>query len=665
MLFLTIYMLAMVVPGAALAQALRLDMCRAAMAIALSLSVLVLALVLARAVGLGVPGFGYLLITVYVMSAAGSAVAWWLRPPSPAPEEPGGFWEGTWIVPVLTLGAVSAYVFWAGPYTEAPSDAWHHIERIGDRLDHIIIDGSIGTAQSFDEYLEKRAGYWYSIAAYFLYVTGTGFEAGLAHLAAANTLLFSAGIYSFALYVFRGVVENRWMRHWVAAASVFFFLTQFGISVFSYVRYYIFAPTFLNYIVYLAAAACILRFIRHEHGAWRFPAAAAALTVVAVLVHTQEAVFIVLMSGAVILAAFLFAGPGGFRGRGSDYATGMDRAGRRILVLLAVGIGAYLSMHAWAYLEIARHDPLKHGVMADIRNYIPFLQNLYILRPEHQFYQVLTVWGVLVYILFLARATRFLASPYLVAGMAMPILTVFNPVFTDLFLRFSWPEVLWRMCYMIPLPFVGGYFLVRSLAGAFRAPGAHRRIGHLAVAAALVGLLLPVQTTYFVSPYSKIYTLAPVAAANDHRNWHDLLQFLDTLEPARIVTDPVTGYVIKGMTAHGYSGHKFHAVRTMRVNRDSYSAIHFGDRRGGLIVINMRDGADSDTGRYGRHWPADILKVSGHYSGAFLEFVTQRSDLFELLWEHDRIAVYRIIEADEARRGAKPDGDGGAASAPN
>lgn len=662
MSFLTVYILAMVVPGTALVQALRLDTCRTAMAIALSLGVLVLTMVLARAVGLGVQGFGYLLIAVYVATAAGAAIAWWLRPPAPGPEEPGGFWEGTWIVPVLTLGAVAAYVFWAGPYTEVPADAWHHIERIGDRFDHVVIDASVGTVGTLGELFGKQAGYWYSIAAYFLYVTGAGFETGLGHLAAANTLLFSAGIYSFALYVFRDVVEHRWMRHWVAAATVLFFLTQFGISVFSYVRYYIFAPTLLSYIVYLAAVGCVLRFVRHEHGAWRFPAAAAFLALVAALVHTQEAVFIVVMSGAVILAACLLARRDGFRERGLDAAAGTDRARRRILVLLAIGAFVYLSIHVWAYLEVMRHDPLNHGVMADIRNYVPFLQNLYILRPEHQFYQVLTVWGVFVYILFLARMRRFLASPYLVAGMAMPILTVFNPVFTDLFLRFSWPEVLWRMCYMIPLPFVGGYFLVRSLTGAFRTPGALPRIGHLAIAAALVGLLLPIQTTYFNSPYSKIYTLAPVAAVNDHRNWRDLLQFLDTLERARIVTDPVTGYVIKGLTAHSYSGHKFHAVRTMRVDRDSYATIYFRDKRGGLVVINMRDGAESDTGRYGRHWPADILKVSGHYSAAFRDFVTERSDLFDLLWEGDGIAVYRITGADEASRGSS--GNGQTASAP-
>ncbi|MDZ7841082.1 MAG: hypothetical protein U5R46_09745 [Gammaproteobacteria bacterium] len=654
MTFLITYLLALFLPGRALTSVMRLSACRTTASIALSLSVLVLSLLLARTAGLGVQGFGYLLAGTWALVAAAAAMAWWLKPPIPEQDDRESVWDGTWIVPVLTLGAVAGYMLWAGPYIEVPSDAWWHIARINDRLD-MVADGSIGSVRAVTDMFEKQAAYWHTIAAYFLHITGTGLEPGLQHLAMANTLLFCAGIYSFALFVFRDVVVRRWTKHWVAAATVFFFFAHFGISVFSYVRYYIFAPTVLNYIVYFAAVAYTLNYIRRGECVWWTPVVTLFLGVIAALVHMQEAVFIATMSGAMVLVEFL---------RVYAFRTGMVVAQgpvlpewathRRVVTLLAVFVITYGLLHIWAFLEVTRHNPLNHGVMADIRHYLPFLQNLYILKPNHQFYQVITVWGVLVYILFLAGVKRFAQSPFLIAGMAMPLLTVFNPVFTDFFLRFSWPEVLWRMCYMLPLPFVGAYFLVKSLAGVFRAPGGPGKGASLVAAMALLALLFPFQGTYFISPYSKIYTLAPVAAGNDHRIWRDLLRFLDNEPAARIVTDPVTGYVINGLTAHRYPGYKFYGSRTMGVDREAYSAADFRHAHGGLVVINRRDGAASETGRHGRHWPADVMQVSGHYSPAFVRFVVERPGMFKPLWEQDQVAVYRITESGEARSGREP-----------
>ncbi len=444
----------MTLPGAGLSYILNLDTCRVAISIALSFGVAVLVMAATRAAGLHVPGFLYGLLFVYLLIVAGVVTTWrFRRIPSLRPSRP----VAVHAVPALALGAMGAYMVWAGPYTEVPADAWWHIGRINDRLEDVA-EGVLGLTPSFGAVFDKSAGYWYTLAAIFLHFTGYGIEPGLDYLALASTLLFCAGVYAFAHYVFQDVVDNLWMRHWVAAAGVFFFVTHFGLSVFSYVRYYAYAPTILNYIVYLGAMACVLGFIRRDEGGWHLLAVAAVLAMVAAMVHTQEAAFIAVMSGAMVLieAVRLYRVRAG--GRGIASVSRVDRKERRIHLLLAICLVGYVSVHVWAYLAVTRHNPLTHNLLADVKEYLPFIRNLYVLKPGNQFYQVLTVWGVLVYVLFLWRFRDFSRSPYLVAGMAIPLLTVFNPVFTDFFLRFSWPEVLWRMCYMLPLPFIGGCF---------------------------------------------------------------------------------------------------------------------------------------------------------------------------------------------------------------
>lgn len=643
-----VYLAAMTLPGALLVRVLDLDFHRFGFSIALSFSVFVLALALAKVAGFGAAGFGLVLVACYAMVIA--AWLWRIRRGGPG-EGVGMSLDGVYLIALGTLSCVAAYLLWAGPYTEVPSDAWWHIGRINDRLE-ALGDGDIGSVHRMGNLLSKQAGYWYTSVAYFLSITHTDLQSALGALSLANSLLFSVGVYSFALFVFRRLTETRAMQHAMAAGAVFFFFAHFGLSVFSYVRYYVYAPTILNYGVYLSALACALKFMETDEPRYRLPAVALVLGAVAAMVHTQEAMFIVVVTSATVVVQAVQTWRGG-DALGGILARRGPRA--RVLVLAGIIVVAYGALHVWAYVTMDRHNPLNHNVMADIENYLPFIRNLYVLKPTYQFYQVLTVWGVLVYVMFIVRAGEFSRSPYLIAGMLLPVLTVFNPVFADLFLRFSWPEVLWRVCYALPLPLVGGYLLATEVKSIVAAPRLTRKAGALLATAALLVLLLPAQTTFFVSPFSKIYTLAPVGARNDYRMWQDLLDFLHSRRETRVVTDPVTGYVINGLTGKKYPGYKFYGFGALAVDNDSYSVNDFEFRKGWLLVINERNGAPSDVGRYGRHWRARIMEVSDEYSSAFLSFVRDNPGLFKSVWTRDRIAVYRIGDARKNGAGASAD----------
>ncbi|MGA8262205.1 MAG: hypothetical protein WB783_18525 [Arenicellales bacterium] len=636
--FLAVYLPAMVLPGAVLTAAAGLEANRFAASIALSVAVLVGSLAAARILALGTSGFALVLVVVYAMTIVLGA---WLVRRRGMPTAAGLLRDWTWVIPAATMALVAAYTLWAGPYTEVPADAWWHLARINDRL-HLLNHGRIGSLGRLQDLISKGEAYAYTITAYFVYLTCGKIQAAMRPVALANTLLFACGVYSFALFIFEKTIADRRVLHAVAAAAVFFFITHFGLSVFSYVRYYVYAPTILNYVVYLTALAYFLRFIDASEGEFRYLAFAGILGVTALMVHKQEALFLATMGGAILLVRVIAAGYRMKHGMRSEHS--LFESDRRSWVLFAVCSVAYLAVHAAAYVTIRRHDPLLHGTMADINTYVPFLRNLYILKPDYQFYQVITVWGVLVYLLFAVRFKEFSGNSYIVAGMLLPLLTVFNPVYTDLFLRFSWPHLLWRLCYLLPLPFVGGYLLVRAIGWSVGGQGLMARAGGVGAAAALVGLLLPINTTFFVSPFSRIYTLEPVARTNDYRLWKDMIAYLDTRKASDVITDPVTGYVVNGLTNDDYFGYKFYGLGAFRVDRGRYESRDFAGMNGWLVIINQRDGSESDTGRVGRHWPADIMTVSNWYSDAFKKYVTGNPRQFRKIWGVDHIDVYRIEE---------------------
>lgn len=637
--FFLLYLAAMTLPGAVLSGLFRLEACRTAASIALSLALLILFLGLGRAAGLGVAGFGYLLMAGYGAVAAGAA---WSRRRGSGLMPAGIRFEKVHLIPAATMAAVGVYAVWAGPYTEVPADAWWHIGHINDWLTNELPGGQLGSYGSLQEVFDKSSQHWHTIAAYLLHVSGMQITEALGWLWIANTLLLFVAVYSFGLLVFRDLSASRATRHAAAAAAVFFFITQFGITVFAFIRYYSFAPALPAYIVYLAALGCFIQFTRQREGGYRYLAIAAVLTVAAAAVHMQEALFVLVLSGLIVLWEYARTARRLGPAWGMRPAAYSGDARLRIAVLLGVFVLGYVTVHLLAHVLLNRHNPLNHGVMADIHNYIPFLQNLYVLKPTFQFYQVVTVWGVLVYVLFAFSIRRFASSPYLVAGMVLPFATVFNPVFTDFFLRFSWPEVLWRLCYALPLPFVGGYLLVRFLGQATRDGRAGTRVVGLVAAVALIGLLLPINSTFVTSPHSKIYTLAPVGPANDYRLWSDLMAFLRNRESRGLITDPVTGYVARSLTGHRYPGYKFFGRDGFPVNQERYRSQDFAEREGWLVVINRRDGASSASGRYGRHWPEDVMTVSKRYSDAFMDYVANHSEHFTKLWSRNGIVVYRV-----------------------
>jgi hypothetical protein len=278
-----------------------------------------------------------------------------------------------------------------------------------------------------------------------------------------------------------------------------------------------------------------------------------------------------------------------------------------------------------------------------------YIGNLYILDPAYRFYLVITTWGIAVYLLFLVFFRRFTCQPFLLLGMFSPLVTVFNPLFADIFVRLGESGTLWRLSLFVPLHFVAGALVVFL----FRQVG--KRIDFRAGLSAaglllLVLFLLPSVASVTVNAHAKT-TLQKVDPSNSWRHWQDLVEFLvendfDTLGvKKRILVDPVTAYVIDALTRYNSYNYKFLPSKTYYrrpfafENYDDFPLSIYSNQ---LIVVNRRDGGPSLAGEISGHWHRDILRVSDYYPDGLLPHLEENPDRFEKLWSADRISVYRI-----------------------
>ncbi len=533
------------------------------------------------------------------------------------------------------------YLLYAGPYTELPSDAWWHLGKFQDWFRAITQgDGRIETTSLTQLLTAKRADYWYFVHAYLSHAAGTDIGASIFPLTVATTLTFMLAVYGFGLFVFEDGPRPVAMQVVTALVAAALVALHFGINVFAYIRYYAFAPALLNYVVYLSTLILVVDYLNRSDAGARNLVAAALLLPLMGVVHLQEAYFAALL--IFLIALVMFAHRHAWRG-GAAIEAEAQVLRRRARGVFAVALAAMLVAIVATYVVpgTERHAPAS-GMVLGLGVVLPLLDNLYILNPIYQPYQVFTAWGVLVYVLFVLRIREFRGNAYLVAGMALPVVTVFNPFFVDFFLRYSWPEVLWRILLAVPLPFVGAWLVVRAFAQLRRGALRARMVAAMTLTA-LVGLLFPLDTQYLSLPYSRLYSLRKVPAGNSERLWTDLVTYLKTIPPGRsVITDPVTGYMIKGATGHVYNGYKFYMMNFRKYNYRRYDVDTFAAYPGWLLIINRRDGGASVNGRISRHWPEGIMRVSGQYLAELDQHIDRHPELFQLLWEQDRVRVYEI-----------------------
>ena len=114
----------------------------------------------------------------------------------------------------------------------------------------------------------------------------------------------------------------------------------------------------------------------------------------------------------------------------------------------------------------------------------------------------------------------------------------------------------------------------------------------------------------------------------------------------QILTDPITGYLSRGLTPHDYSGIKYEdfsysAYKNFNENLERDDA--FERYVGWLFVVNQREGGLSENGRLSNHWPEKKLKIKSYYSDDLFPHLKRNKDRFRVLWQANDVTVYEII----------------------
>jgi len=540
---------------------------------------------------------------------------------------------------------VVGYLVYAGPYIEVPSDVLRHLEYIKQ------MGGDITAAEASErplsaQFLTQNGKYWHYLYAFVSDWAGREPVSAIFAASLFNTLVLLLGVYSFAQVVFHGLMKGRSALIGASLAATAFFFLHFGVNIFSFVRYYALAPVMLNLILYFTVMAIAIRFFRTQGWPLRDMLAAGLILYASVHIHKQEGLFALIM--VLLMSGHLFF----CKSRNSlqKWQLGEDRRtlikslllDKSTLVFIPLVI-ATIGFQIYSYLYYDRHQVLQPKLIP-LDTLLPFVKNLYILNPTYQFYYVITLWGLAVILLFALNWRRFRNNSYIIAGMLSPLFTIFNPVFVDLFLRHSLSIMLWRLSFLVPIYFVAGYLLITALTRIWNGRLVKKVMAGMTVLL-LVMLLFPVHTVYIDSPYSRLVTLKRVNGDVSPEHWGDLLAFLDMQKkPKRIITDPVTGYVVNALTKHSSPRDKIHRRwGYVELNYDDYSQHPFDRYAGSLFVVNKRNGGMSETGRIARHWPEEILQVEKYYQNDKLEaYIDLNPERFELLWSQDRIRVFSV-----------------------
>ncbi|GMT40176.1 MAG: hypothetical protein IEMM0001_0911 [bacterium] len=649
--FLLIALILLFIPGLSITYLLGFDRYRYLLSFSLSYTVFVFSL---KAVDYFDKGSQYFTYTYFLIISILSLLAFikFLRRTYPrgshAEVRRYGYGAYSWLAPVfIIIFFILAYFLLVGAYIELPADIFQHMESIQEVARDISRSNSNGIPLQGN--LGQNGKYWFYLYSFISSWGGLRLSASILAASIFNATVFLLGVYWFSQVVFREMNLSLKTLIFISIAAVFFTFFHFGVNIFSFIRYYALAPTILNFVLYFSVMAIAIDFFREKKWDIKYPVVAGFIFYASLHIHRQEALFAILM--VFIMSFYLFV-----QKHASNFKLlwqGQARSIRiapvnfltdKINISFLLSQTAMVSIFIYSYISIDRHPVLEPKIIP-LENILPFFKNLYILNPTYQFYYVVTLWGAVVILLFILNVKKFSNNAFLMAGMLSPFFTVFNPFFTDLFLRYSWSLTLWRMSFLVPLELVGAYLFVTAVQYIWTGSYLKKTYG-LLIAILLISLLFPFKTTFIENKYSRLLTLKSVPAENSPEQWSDLLEYLNGIEGGkRIITDPVTGYMLTALTRHISSRAKFHRIwgGFIKFNYDDYSSNPFDRYRGYLFIINKRNGGMSETGRVARHWPEGILQIENYYYSEKLEdYISSNPDRFRLMWEKDKIRVYLL-----------------------
>jgi len=534
--------------------------------------------------------------------------------------------------PSLLIGLFLGYIFTVNPYTELPSDVWQHLGHIKAEL--------VGLENhSFSFPPELLSGsYAHRLHAFVASLFGVDQVAIVLPGTIFTSIILILSFYFFFCWILKETLSDSQNARTLAFASTVLTFVSFGVDQFSYFRYYALAPTIIAYPLFLTATIFLLTGINHRGVQPSNVTAAMLFGVFAGLIHRQELMFLLIVAAVYIPWIIL------------DHR---DRLSFMPLKNALVRLGVLIITSCFFTAVIHFFLDLPTPETLDARfiklSFLPTSYgHLYVLNPIEQFFGVLSAVGIVAYIGFSLKYVEFRSNPFFIVVLSIPFVTLFNPFFLSIFFQFTTPYHAWRILYLIPFSLVATTAAWLFISNRKTKVGQRRVVG--VVCAVIVAALIIDTTALPKSPLLLRYlTLKSTGQSGmDLTDWPELQGFLNSLsEPIDIVTDPVTGYFIRGATKHRTEGFKFHnSFDSVAINKvfQGSKAKHLmhpelADR---ILIVNKQNGPVSQLGATSGHWPSEVLEVSHYYPAELQTVLDDNPERFLSIWQVDGATIYRL-----------------------
>ena len=564
------------------------------------------------------------------------------------------------ILPVsIIFLVVLVYLSIVDVYDLVPSDILRHMERIQAAL-RDITNPALNDFYLFNGASENYHYYFY---AYLMSFSALPIVSTFWIVTLLNSTLLLVALYNFSLYI-SDKQENPKATFFLAILCLLFFVLTKGIAGFSFIRYYSLAPTLLSYAVFLVLITKIDYCFRKSLTKPDAVMIASALLML-LLWHVQELLFVLIISGLLVFYYCLNSRSIRFNNLVNSAESELQIAQRPWLLfcLILSVIVVIASMIIYATFDPPSSYSNKIVTLAGLLDVVlpantrlpVFTQHINFLNPFIQFSQVLGFWGVVVYACSILYWRALINKPLLICGLLIPFVTVFNPIFVDVFLRIRGEDVLYRLLYAIPLSAVAAFIVFESCCNLREHIVSKNNVSKTSILQSGIAMfsiiaitlsLVPFKSATSLTQYNRLADMLPVERQQSLRHWQDLSKQLAELPPQdNVLTDPLTGYIITATTKSIAKRYKFTTAQHLDLNSldlTSSKTNPFAAFQGHYLVINLRDGANSKQGELSQHWSPTVLNVSNYYSQALLDHIRVNKQQFILEWHNDDVWLYRI-----------------------
>lgn len=519
-----------------------------------------------------------------------------------------------------------------GPYTEIPSDFWAHLGAVIDQK-----DGFSSVANSVDQGVPFFHG---NSVVHFLHaaaaqVLGVHPLDIVKEVTLVTSLAFLLVFYKFAFRVTDQIVIHSSDRAVVAFLASVLFVVSFGVSTFSYIRYYAYFPHILNMALGMSIIILVLEFLEGKIKSVVPVFSAAFLLVIMAAINNQEAVFVVVLVSGIVVIRFVRCHY--TKARWSNQLISRNR-------IFFTGVISVVVVGVTTVFLLGEPGNWNYPHIVNLGSYLHVDREILIANPSMRVWETVAVSGLIIYVWYFANWKYFSASDYINVGMLSPLFTMFNPIFVWWFLHVSSWDPLWRFSFLIPLPIVGAVLIVKSISSYRRSFSRIKTCVGIFITLSILISLWPFDNYIWKNTNSRIPSLAPVSETSGHLLWKDLISFVSMISGQRqLITDPVTHYVLSASSMHrkkspGKAGWQYNKSFFSEGYEDH---LYYYGLDNSLVIVNAMDGVESITGDWSGHWPEDVLKVSSKYPINIRSVLDDASE-FKKIWESNNTRVYEI-----------------------